>query len=119
MKVNQYVTLLTLLLQNSVIANFEYWSEFILRIQRDEAARHPDLTKMFGGRRIPSLFCLRLRSTWRIEKQLEWDEAIQQFPLKGVPPVAVEAPMQASLLITKLNKSISAVRVREENQITL
>jgi hypothetical protein len=119
MKINQYVTLLTFLLQNSVIANFEYWSEFILRIQRDEAARHPALTKMFGDLRIPSLFCLRLRSVWRIGKQLEWNEAIQQFPLKGVPPVAVEAPMQASLLITKLNTIISAVRVSEESELTL
>jgi hypothetical protein len=119
MKINQYVTLLTLLLQNSVIANFEYWSEFILRIQRDEAARHPALTQMFGALRIPSLFCLRLRSAWRIGKQLEWDDAIQRFPLKGVPPVAVEAPMQAGLLMTKLNKGISAVRVSEDSELTL
>lgn len=119
MKINPYVTLLTLLLQNSVIASFEYWSEFVLRLQRDEAVRHPALTKMFGSLRIPPLFCLRLRGIWRMGKQLEWEEAIQEFPLKGIPPVPVEAPMQASLLMRKLNKQILTVRVNEDSDLTL
>lgn len=118
-KINQYVTLLTMLLQNSVIGNFEYWSEFVLRIQRDEAGKDPTLTKMFGDLRIPSLFCLRLRSKWRIGKQLEWEDAVQQFPLKGLPPIPVEGPMQASLLMTKLNEEILAVRVSEDSDLTL
>jgi hypothetical protein len=119
MKTNQYVTLLTLLLQNSVIANFEYWSEFILRVQRDEAARHPDIQEMFGSLRIPSLFCLRLRGTWRIGQQQEWDQAIQQFPLKGVSPIAIEGPMQAGVLMTKLGNTISSVTVGENSDLTL
>jgi hypothetical protein len=45
--------------------------------------------------------------------------AIQQFPLRGVSPVEVEAPMQASLLITKLGKVIGAVKVAENSELTL
>jgi hypothetical protein len=119
MTTNQNARLLTLLLQNSVIANFEYWSEFILRIQRDEAARHPALTEMFGGIRIPPLFCLRLRGIWRIGRLQEWNVAVQEFPIKGTPPVAVEAPLQASLLMTKLSEVISEVGVGEGGELTL
>jgi hypothetical protein len=114
---NKYVVLLTLLLEGSVIANFEYWSEFILRIQRDEAARHPALREMFGNLRIPPLFCLRLRGTWWIGKRQEWQMAAQRFPLKGTPPIASEAPMQAGLLITKLGKEISAATVGENSEL--
>src|SRR5229473_149090 len=99
---NTYVTLLTLLLQNSVIANFEFWSEFILRIQRDDGVRHPALRELFGDLRIPSLFCLRLRGKWRIGQKQDWELAIQGFPLKGVSPIALEGPLQASILMTKL-----------------
>ena len=115
----QYVALLTLLLQETTLANFEYWSEFVLRIQRDETIRRPALQEMFGSMRIPLLLCLRLRGTWRIGQQQEWDLAVQRFPLKGIPPIAVEAPMQASLLMTKLDRKIVAVRVGEDSELTL
>jgi hypothetical protein len=118
-QMNQYERLLTLILQNSVLATFEYWSEFILKIQRDGHTRHAGLNEMFGSLRIPSIFCLRLRGTWRIGRQEEWDLAVQQFPLKGAPPVPFEAPMQASLLITKLGKEISAVTVSKNSDLIL
>jgi hypothetical protein len=119
MENNQFATLLTLLLQNSVLATFEYWGEFILGIQRDNAVRHPALTVMFGGLRIPPYFRLRLRGVWRIGQLREWNLAVQQFPLKGISPIAVEAPLQASLLITKLDSVITEVRVSEVGDITL
>ena len=120
-KVNtsQYARLLSLLLEGSVIANFEYWSEFILRIQRDEAATHPALRQMFGSLRIPPLFCLRLRGTWWIGQRQDWELAVQRFPLKGTSPIAPEAPMQAAILITELGKQISALRVGENCDLTL
>lgn len=116
---NEFVSVLTLLVENSVIANFEYWSEFILRIQRDEAKRHPALQEMFGSIRIPSLFCIRLRGIWRIGQHSEWVRAVESFPLKGVSPVSLEAPMQAALLVTKLGKEISTVKVGENGDLTL
>lgn len=119
MNTNQYVTLLTLLLQESEIANFEYWSEFILRIQRDNGASHPALKKMFGNLRIPPLFCLRLRGLWRIGERSEWDLNVQQFPLRGVAPTPSEAPMQAALLITKLGNKIRRIEVGDDCTLTL
>jgi hypothetical protein len=50
---NRYVRLLTLLLQDAAIANFEYWAEFIIRLQRDNAEHHPALAEWFGERRVP------------------------------------------------------------------
>jgi len=116
---NEYVKRLKLLLQNSVIANFEFWSEFVLRIQRDEATRHPALNEMFHNLRIPSLFCLRLRGIWRIGTQPGWDALVEAFPLKGIPPIAVEGPMQASILMTKLGKEIASLEVSEKGTLTL
>jgi len=115
----QYVKLLTLLLQDAVIANFEYWSEFVLRIQRDEARRPKALQDWFGQSRIPSLFCLRLRGNWRIGEQQEWALAVQQFPMKGVTPMSEEAPLQASSLMMMLGIEISAVRVGADSELTL
>jgi hypothetical protein len=115
----QCIKLLTLLLQDAVIANFEYWSEFILRIQRDEARRPQALQDWFGESRIPSLFCLRLRGKWRIGNKQDWAASVQQFPMKGVTPVPAEAPLQASTLMMLLGIEISSVRVDENGELTL
>jgi hypothetical protein len=111
--------LLALLLENSEIITFEYWSEFILGIQRDDRTRHPLLQEMFGDIRIPSQFRLRLRGTWRIGDRHDWDAAVRDSPIRGSAPIPVEAPLQASLLMTKLGKQISALRVSESSDLTL
>ncbi len=115
----EYAKLLTLLLQDAVIANFEYWSEFILRIQRDEARRSQALRDWFGERRIPSLFCLRLRGNWRIGEKQQWAVSLQEFPMKGIAPIPTEAPLQASILMMLLDIEISTVRVDETGRLTL
>lgn len=74
---------------------------------------------MVGSVRIPSLLCLRLRGIWWIGQHSEWDKAVQSFPLKGVSPIALEAPMQAGLLVTKLGKEILTVKVGENSDLTL
>lgn len=116
---NQYITLLTLLLQDSVIASLEYWSEFILRIQRDEARRHPILENMFSGVRIPSLLCLRMRSEWWVGERPEWENLVKGFPMKGISPLLPEAPLQASTLMTMLGTEISEVVVDERSDLRL
>lgn len=116
---NRYIELLTLLLQDAVIANFEYWSEFIIRIQRDGAKKHPALEALFGELRIPPLFCLRLRGKWWIGEEQSWETSVQQFPIKGVSPMPLEAPLQASTLLMMLDNQISAVRVNEKSDLTL
>ena len=115
----QYVRLLTLLLQEAVIANFEYWGEFIVRFQRDEAKRHPALREWFGERRIPSLFCLRLRGNWWIGEPDQWAMSVQQFPMKAAPPMPIETALQASTLIMMLDSEISRVEVGENSNISL
>ena len=116
---DRYVRLLTLLVEKAVIANFEYWGEFILRLQRDEAQRHPALQEWFDERRIPPLFCLRLRGKWWIGDQEKWTLSIQRFPMKGVPPIPPEAPLQASTLMMILDTEISVVRVGENGDLAL
>jgi len=115
----RHIELLTLLLEGSELITFEYWSEFILGIQRDEHTRHPALQEMVGKLRIPSLFRLRLRGKWRIGQQHEWETAVQRFPTKGISPIPIEAPLQASLIMTKLGKQISNVSVSEKSDLIM
>jgi hypothetical protein len=116
---NQYVMLLTLLLQDAVIANFEYWGEFIVRLQRDDAKRSAELREWFGEIRIPSMFCLRLRGKWWIGDKDSWVLSVQRFPMKGVAPIPPEAPLQASILMTILDNGISKLRVDEDGTLAL
>ncbi len=116
---NRYVRLLTLLLQDAEIANFEYWGEFILRIQRDNAKTNPGLQEWFGARRIPPLFCLRLRGKWWVGEEKQWELSVQQFPVKGVAPIAKEAPLQASTIMMMLGCEISAIRANKNSDLTL
>ena len=116
---NECITLLKLLFEHSVLANFEYWGEFILRIQRDEATKPQALHDWFGDARIPSLFCLRLRGKWKMGEQAEWERSLRHFPMKGTSPIPVEAPLQASILMTMLDKVISTVVVGEDGAVTL
>jgi hypothetical protein len=115
----EYIRLLILLLENSEIVTLEYWSEFILGIQRDEFNRHPALQERFGNLRIPSLFHLRLRGMWWVGKLEEWHLQVQGFPMKGSDPISPEAPLQASVLMTILGNRISAARVNEQSDLLL
>jgi hypothetical protein len=109
------IELLKLLLQDSVIATFEYWSEFIVRFQRDERTKHPALKQMFGEMRIPPLFCLRLRNSWWIGDRQRWETSVLAFPLKGAHPIPPEAPMQAGILLTMLYKTQVSTVITDEN----
>ncbi len=119
MKTNQYIAILGLLLERSVVANFEFWSEFILRLQRDEAQKHPALQELFGSSRIPSLFCLRLRGAWRMGDEQRWESSVSEFAIKGQFPIPLEAPLQAALLVSKLGCSISAIKVSDNSDLIL
>lgn len=116
---NKYIEVLTALLKESIIANFEYWSEFIIRIQRDEAVKGPALRAMFADHRIPSMFCLRLRGRWWVGDEREWETSVQQFPIKGTAKVPIEAPLQASSLMTMLDVRISDVEVNQACDLEL
>jgi len=110
--------LLPLMLQDSVLANFEYWGDFVLRIQRDELIRHPDLQAMFPSSRIPSLLCLRLVNTW-LGGEKQWQKSVENFPWKGTLPIPKEAPMQAALIMTLLDQRISRVEISNSGDLRL
>ena len=118
-KRNQYIAILRLLLEQSVVANFEFWSEFILRLQRDEAQRDSALQELFGSSRIPSLFCLATEERLEDGSELAWESSISEFAIKGQSPIATEAPLQAALLMSKLGCSISAVKVNDNSDLVL
>jgi hypothetical protein len=64
---------LSALFVNSELVNFEYWSEFIIRFQRDNIAKSPAIKELWADTKAPSLFCFRFRSRWWIGKREEWE----------------------------------------------
>lgn len=115
----ELLRLLALLIEEAVIANFEYWGEFIIRLQRDDAKRLTSLREWFGGRRIPSIFCLRLRAEWWVGERAKWTQAVQQFPMKAAPPMPVETALQASTLVMMLDCEVTRVIVSENSDLML
>ncbi len=93
--------------------------QYIIRLQRDEAKRHPALREWFGERRIPSLFCLRLRGRWWVGDQENWVLSTQKFPMKAAAPMPIETPLQASTLIMMLGSQISRVEVGENSNVSI
>lgn len=114
-----YIALLTLLLQDSTIVTFEFWSEFILSVQRDDASRHAALQQMFVNTRVPSLLNLRLRNTWWMGDRQQWASSIEDFPIKGKAPIPTEGPLQAATLMTVLGCHISDVLVTNTSDLVL
>jgi hypothetical protein len=117
--VNDYVAVLNSILRDAEIVNFEYWSEFIIRIQRDNAKENPELRARFGATRIPPMFCLRLRGTWWIGDLPNWKASLETYPFRGAPPVKTEEPLQASTLMIKLGARILETSVNNNGDLTL
>jgi hypothetical protein len=113
------IKILTLLIGQSELVTLEYWSEFILGFQRDNAVPNPTLQERFGSIRIPPFFRIRLRGKWWIGNRQKWEAAIRDFAYKGVAPVTLEGPLQASLMMTKLGSSVLAVNVNMQGDLTL
>jgi hypothetical protein len=102
---NDYVHVLKSLLVGATVANFEYWSEFIIRVQRDVSPTK-DLLNMWGDIRIPPMFCLRLRNKWWVGSRDEWRRILAKFPIKSPPGIPEETPLQSSVLVAMLEAKI-------------
>lgn len=106
MDVNELEYRMKALLVGAEIANFEYWSEFIVRIQRDNSNRSAEIERLWEGTRIPPLFWLRLRSSWRVGDVEEWAARVSSFPIKRGSGYPIEGPLQASVLMQLLGEQI-------------
>jgi|SRR5579872_5904796 len=115
----EYIDVVRLLLKGANLVTFEYWSEFVIRIQRDEATRHPMLLSRWGNMRIPSLFCLRLRNAWWIGNETSWCAELSTFPIKGVRPIQLEGPLQAARLMQLLGREVTEIYVNGSSDLTL
>jgi len=112
-------TALNLLFVGATIANFEYWSEFVLRIQREDSHRTDAIRKVWGDVRVPPLFCLRLRNAWWVGDQLQWEETVEQFPIK--PPVGMpkDTTLQSSVAVQMLGATILDLKVTESGHLDI
>lgn len=119
MDTNTTNEILKALFQGAQIANFEFWSEFVLRVQRDNTTPNRRVTELWGTLRIPSLFWFRLRSTWRVGDPVVWNETIDNFPIKAQPDRPPEETLQAARLMQLLGTTIDGIKIREEGELEL
>ena len=105
---------LQLLFVGSTIANFEYWSEFVLRIQGNEGRQNgTSAREVWNGRRVPPMFCLRLRNRWWMGDRELWDSTVNQFPIKPAAGIPEETALQASAIVRLLGSTIVGLIVSE------
>lgn len=115
---NEYVVLVKSLLVGATVANFEYWSEFIIRVQR-EVRPTKDLLNIWGDVRIPPMFCLRLRNKWWVGSRDEWEKTLSKFPIKSPPGIPEETPLQASALVTMLEARILDICISQTGDMDI
>jgi hypothetical protein len=115
---NEYVHLLKSLLVGATVANFEYWSEFIIRVQR-EVRPTKDLLNIWGDIRIPPMFCLRLRNKWWVGSRDEWRKVLAKFPIKSPPGIPEETPLQASVLVAMLEAKILDICISQTGDLDI
>jgi len=112
-------TVLRLLLTGSEIVSFEYWSEFALRLQRDETLPDDAAATVFSGVRIPTLFGLRLHGPWWTGKRHEWKQQVEAFPVSPAAGLPAEATLQASTILHLMGPTITGVELQEPGDLTL
>jgi len=99
------------LLVGASISTFEYWSEFILRIQRNDGGTRPVALGRSTALRVPPVFCLRLRNTWWVGDRLQWEHMAEGFPIKSPPDFPRETTLQASIVTHLLSSTITDLRI--------
>lgn len=115
---SEAVSLMKSLLVGATVANFEYWSEFIIRVQR-EVRPTKDLVNIWGDIRIPPMFCFRLRNEWWAGSIAEWRKLMAVFPIKSPPGIPEETPMQASMVVAMLEAKILDIFISQTGDLDI
>jgi hypothetical protein len=114
----EYVHTIKSLLVGATVANFEYWSDFIIRVQREV---HPanEVSHILGDIRLPPMFCVRLRNKWWLGILDEWQQLIAKFPIKSPSGIAQETPLQASAIVAMLESTIIDISISETGDLEI
>jgi hypothetical protein len=115
---SDYVHLMKSLLVGATASNFEYWSEFIIRMQR-EVQPTKDLLNIWGNVRIPPMFCLRLRNKWWVGSRDEWRKIMARFPIKSPPGFPEETSLQASVLVATLEAKVLDICISQTGDLDI
>jgi hypothetical protein len=97
------------------IITFEFWADFILRIQRGAIPQQqqPKVT-------IPPIFCLRLESDWWVGDRKQWDESQKLFPIRELRRISAnEVPKRSAVIGQMLGSTITDLRVAADGTLTI
>jgi hypothetical protein len=115
LKPEQAAQILTNLFSRAEIVTFEYWADFIIRVQRNADPKQSQTSV-----RIPPIFCIRLESDWWVGDRKQWDEAKKQFPIRELRQYSTQGvPMRAAVIGQMLGSKITEVRVAVDGTLTI
>ena len=110
-------TVLQLLLTGSRLVSFEFWNDFVLRIERADST--PSGTEDFAARPIPQFFGLRLRGPWWVNNVQEWRQQLAAFPVQVAEGIPSDAALQAAMLMHLIGVTIEKTVLKEPGTLLL
>jgi hypothetical protein len=103
--------LMRALLIGSEISTFEYWADFIIRLERDVS--RDSRQQLIGG--APSALWLRLEAEWRVGDQKHWDAKQASFPIQELRHFTTRnAPMKAAVIAQMVGSTITNIKVSSD-----
>lgn len=110
-------SVLQLILTTSRLVSFEFWSDFVLRLERPE--KNPADAEAFPATPIPQFFGLRLRGPWWVNHVQQWRQQLAAFPVDAAEGIPSDAPLQAAMLMHLIGAVIERVEIEEPGTLLL
>lgn len=109
--------LLRALFIGAEIATFEYWADFIVRLERN-VSRDQQEIELSGG--VPSVLWLRLEADWWIGDRKLWEDAQASFPVQELRHFSSRnAPMKAAAIAQMVGSAITDIAVSSDGTLAI
>jgi len=106
------------LLVGAELATFEYWADFIVRIERDIHREHSPTERQEIP--TPSVVWLRLEADWWVGNREWWEAAKASFPIKQRRMHSTnDVPMKAAAIAQMIGSAITSVAVSSDGTLSV
>jgi hypothetical protein len=111
--------LLRALFIGAEIATFEYWADFIVRLERNLPRDQQEIEhELIGG--VPSVLWLRLEADWWVGDRQRWEDAQASFPVQELRHLSSRnGPMKAAAIAQMLGAKITEIAVSSDGTLAI